>query len=185
MKNELLKLFMENDIQIDEDIFEYGYKILKTYLIFAVITLPLAAIFDVVTESFLFVALYTPLKKYIGGFHFNSPKLCTFFSIITTILMGVLIKYYRFENSIILFLIMICLIILSFFVGTSDHPNKRLSKIEKRTFTKYALIVENIYLLLLIVTVTLGYEIFTNTIIFSMLFSVGGSLIAYLINKYF
>lgn len=185
MKKTLNKLFIDNDIQIDEDVFDYGYKILKTYLMFIIITLPLSVIFDVVVESILFVIFYTPLKKYIGGFHFNSPKLCSIFSIITTLLMALIIKYYRFDNFTIILFIMISLIIVSFFVGTADHPNKRLSQHEKKTFTKYALIVESLYLLFLLINQVTKFEIFTNVILFSMAFSVGGVLLANLMDKYF
>ena len=149
MKEKLYYLFKENNIEIDKDIFEYGCKILKTYLIYFSFLIPIAYLLDVVFESIIFIFFYTPLKRYIGGFHFNTPKLCTLFSIFTTLIIAFASKNVAFENILPIYIITLFLFFVSFKIGTMDHPNKRLSTKEKKVYTKNALIIELIYLILI------------------------------------
>lgn len=184
MKDKLRVLFESNDIKIDNDIFDYGYNVLTNYFIFIAFLFPLSILFDVILESVLFVVFYTPLKKYIGGFHFDSPKLCTTFSIFTTLIMALLIKYLKIESLSFIILSIFVLFFLSFRTGTADHPNKRLTIKEKKYFTKKALMIEGIYLTTVIIFFKLNALILVKSIFLSIVFSVLGAILANFINKF-
>lgn len=58
------KSFLENNIYLDEDVFEYGTKILSRYLKFIFLTLVCSIILDSFFELILFLLFFIePLKQ--------------------------------------------------------------------------------------------------------------------------
>lgn len=147
MKNKLYELLKNNNIAIDEDVFYYGLSLLKKYFIFLIVTLFLSLYLNIFLEVLFFIILYIPLRRYVGGFHFNNSKICIFFSIVISIVACYISKQINFSiNTIVISYI--CLTILIIKYVPVDHKNKRLSSREKYYYKKKALIVNLLYFII-------------------------------------
>ncbi len=132
----LNKLVNEYHINIEYDIFHYGLTVFFNYLIFLLFVIPIALFLNILIETIFFILFYIPIRRYIGGFHFSKKFLCTIFSILVSILIPILAINFTVNNIILVYIIMLVTIVVTWLIGTIDHPNKRLSKREKQIFKK-------------------------------------------------
>ena len=80
MKNKIYTYLISNNVQIDQDVFDYGFSYFKKYIFYVFITIPFIIYFKLYLNVILFLVLFIPLRKYLGGYHFNNDVICILFS---------------------------------------------------------------------------------------------------------
>lgn len=152
MKNKEQKLFsilQNNNIKIEKDIFLYGYRIFTDYLLFSFITLPILIYNKCLKIAIIFIFLYSLLRKYIGGYHFNNRYLCIIISSLVTMFISIFINLFKF-NKWIVWIISCILIINTILFTPIDHKNKKLNFKEKKYYKKKAILIEIVYVIMLL-----------------------------------
>lgn len=135
MNKFIYKVLIKNNIILDEDVFYYGWSILKQYFIFFLITIPISIYCGIIFETLSFLAIYIPLRRYIGGFHFNRKYVCTIVSSIVTIFASFVSGKLQC-NYMLITLTNLLLITATYLIAPVDHVNKRLSSREKDIYKK-------------------------------------------------
>lgn len=172
-----------NNINIEYDVFCYGFSVLLNYLVFLAILVPLSIFLNIFFEAIFFIIAYIPIRRYIGGFHFSKNSLCTFFSVFFSVLIPSLSKYCEIRNIMIVYISIIFVFIISRFIGTVDHPNKRLTIKEKKIYTRKSIIIEIIYIIIALILFNMGKFKQSSLIIYSLLFCVIGIVMGRLFSE--
>lgn len=145
MNKKIYYFLIKNDINIDEDLFYYGWSIFMHYSIYLILTFLLSIYLNCCKLTIIFLLLYIPLRKYIGGFHFSNNVLCILFSIMVS-----LIFPYMSMNLIINFkvaiLLELFLLIETIFIAPIDHINKRLTMTQIQMYKRKSILIEFIYI---------------------------------------
>ena len=149
MNKFIYKVLIKNNIILDEDVFYYGWSILKQYFIFFLITIPISIYCGIIFETLSFLAIYIPLRRYIGGFHFNRKYVCTIVSSIVTIFASFVSGKLQC-NYMLITLTNLLLITATYLIDPVDHVNKRLSSREKDIYKKKSIKIEIFYFFLVI-----------------------------------
>lgn len=183
MKDKIYQLFIKNHISIDHDVFTYGLNVFKHYFVFLIFLIPLGIYFKILIKIILFLILYIPLRRFIGGFHFNNDYLCTFFSVICSFLIPYFSDQLIISNNFFIILSYTIMLLVTIKIGTVDHYNKKLSSKEKMIFKRKAILIEIIYCVLNEICLLLNIYYLANLILFTTTFSVFGILVAFLNNK--
>lgn len=183
MKNKIFQVFTDNNISIDYDVFTYGFNVFKHYFIFFIFLIPLGIYFNLLIKMILFIILYIPLRRFIGGFHFSKNYLCTLFSVLSSFMIPYFCDKLIISNSKFIILSYFIMFLLTIKIGTMDHHNKKLTAKEKITFKKKAILIEIMYCFLNIICLLLSEYYFSNLILLTSAFSVFGILIAFLSDK--
>ena len=166
---DLYSIFKKHKIEIDKDVFDYGYLILKNYCIVFILSLLFSFLFRTLPETFIFLFSFLCLRKYIGGFHFSNSFYCNFFSTLLLIVIPVLIKYFLFFDRIWIVLIALYSIIMFIILGPLDHPKKRINSKEKIKYKQKGLIIEFSISILALVCNFFGIELISNCVCASMI----------------
>lgn len=183
MKNKIYLAFQKNGVEIDKDVYGYGFNVLINYSIFLIVTIPLSLYLNVLWEVFLFIICYIPLRRYVGGFHFNKTQICLTFSIILPILFSITANHFEITNVLTILCIYLLMIYITYKIGVVDHPNKVLSEKEKAIYKKKSLIIEFIYMMITILCFITHLKMITNIIFITSLFSVFGIAVTQLYSK--
>lgn len=178
VQNILYKSLIKYGAHIELDVFSYGYTTFINYLLYVMITLPITLILGVTTKTLVFLLFFIPLRRYIGGYHFDSKILCLVFSVFFSIIIpyqaiwiGQIHIYFRFTTLLIM-------IIVTLMVKVVDHPNKRVSVKEKLIYTRKSLEIEILYSILILIIYNNFTYLYLNIAYFSMAFCIIGILIA-------
>lgn len=182
MKKYIYDLMNKNDIKIDYDVFEYGWINAKHYLIFLMITLPFVIYFNIISEFFIFILLYLLLRRYIGGFHFQSNFICILVSIFISISIPLLSKNIQFSNLSIIIVILLLSFLTIKFVPI-DHPNKRLSQKEKNLYKRKSILLELFFIIFLIYFKLQSYCFLISIIICIYIISIISLLLSIILNE--
>lgn len=86
IKKYIYKLLRTNNINIAEDVFYYGWTILKYYMIYFLITFPIVCYCHTIHYTVFFLVFYIPLRRYLGGFHFSNNIFCLLTSSLITVI---------------------------------------------------------------------------------------------------
>ena len=155
MNKFIYKVLIKNNIILDEDVFYYGWSILKQYFIFFLITIPISIYCGIIFETLSFLAIYIPLRRYIGGFHFNRKYVCTIVSSVVTIFASFISS--KLQCNLLL-------ISTTYLIAPVDHVNKRLSSQEKYIYKKKSIKIEIFYVFLVIFLFSFNRFNFINLI---------------------
>ena len=160
---------IENDIGVEEDIFNYGFLVLIRYLIYISIMLPLLITFGLVKPVFVFCISYFILRNHVGGIHVANPLLC----VLTTVFITILVPWIAANNIINSFrikCIMYTIIIFSIYIiKVADHPNKPLSSEEKNQHSKKAIVIILFEFLVFLFSYKNSSKLIFNEILFANL----------------
>ncbi len=143
----LYELLKNNNVKIEYDVFSYGIKVLKTYLLFSVLLFPWTIYLNIVIETVWFLVLFIPLRRYSGGIHFNESRYCLIFSVLFMIIIPLAISITSFSSISILLILGILSFYFTVKIGIIDHKNKRISISDKSTYSKKIFVLEFIYLI--------------------------------------
>ena len=94
----------------------YGLELFFTILLNDITVVFIGAVMHMTIEAIVFWLIYKALKKYTGGFHFDSSIICYLSTVLLSIILLFLVKYCRFNSfiySVIMLMDIGVLIILS------------------------------------------------------------------------
>lgn len=179
IKTHIYELLKSNNINIDEDLFYYGWSTLKYYTIYLLITIPLMYYYNIIRYTLFFLIFYIPLRRYIGGFHFSNNVFCLLLSSSITIISPIIACKYKID-----FFIGCCIFlslgIITYFTVPIAHPNKKIYDNEKKIYKKKAIKIEILYFLISIILTTFSKNIYVNLIFIIILISLISIIISYL-----
>jgi len=145
LKNSLIKV---EEIQI----YQFGVQLYMLKIIHILAMLMIAILLKSLTTGAVFILVYTALRKYAGGYHANSNKLCLLMSmtvIVTALILSSILSFIpQHFLHITLFLLSLLIIILA----PVDNKNKPLDSEEvsqyKKELIKTVIVVDVFYLVL-------------------------------------
>lgn len=172
LKNKLYSFLLNQGLEPEYDVFDYGYKILTKYLIFLTIVIPLSILLNNFSETILFLIVFITLRQYLGGIHIENSILCMMFSIIISLLIPQLAKVFNHFNILFLIGIFIIAEISILLLGPIDHKNKRLSNAEKKCFKKKSFFMIILYFCISCFLYFFEQDIYVNVILFTILLNV-------------
>lgn len=137
MKKSISTVLYEANSAYEIELYQYGIKIIKKYILFICLSLLLSSIIGNTIESIVFCIAFSLLRSYFGGIHFDNENICLAFSVLFTTLIPFIGSYY----SLSLLQSFTVLSIVVFLVAKPiDHKNKRLSLEEKFYYKKITLL---------------------------------------------
>lgn len=172
----------------DRDLFEYGFFLVLSQLIYSSICLILGLFFGCILECIIFYIAFNLLRKYSGGFHASTELRCFIISTLSIFCSVIFICKLEFIVSDIVFTMLLfitsAIIVILSPLDTNEKP---LSKDERKKYRKYSLIVLCILLIVCIVgfcyVKVLAYPILTAIILESIFLLLGKLKKIYLINR--
>ena len=142
------KLVEKNTISSEnKPIYQYGIQQGFTIVLNILTTFVIGLIFQMFIESFLFLAVYIPLRSFAGGVHAKTSNRCYVYSINMIIAALLVIKFFPFGIFICNCLSLISGVII-FLLAPVETANKKLDELEKQVFKKRARIILIIELLI-------------------------------------
>lgn len=138
--NKLYRLTKEYNINIEYDIFSYGFDILLKYLTVLIIVLIFTYINKTYWETIIFLTSFIYLRKYCGGFHLHSDIMCLTLSIVVSLIIPYLSTTF-FPNNIFNYFVISLFLIIFLKIGPQDCQNKQLSIKEKIHYKKLGICV--------------------------------------------
>lgn len=173
-KSLINSLISRNIIKAEEaDIYIYGLENALLNLFNILISASLSLLFHS-TGIYIFLLLtFIPLRRSAGGFHFNNPIVCMFFSqmclLIPQLIISHIVKYQKV--IIVLFIIFFPLLLFTTIKKRSIGSKKRYTDdflIKKHT--KKAIKIEILYFFLFIGLITFHQIEFASVILYVILF---------------
>lgn len=155
------KLTKCNYIQTeDKELYEYGIFLLMSRIIYAVFTVLVGIILGCFWESIIFYISFSVLRKYAGGFHALSEKRCLLFSTTSIIISLIFITFSEIYSIAVPGLVLAVFATITIFLWAPvDSKEKPLNNNEKKKFRKTALIISTMYLLGVVVTFIVDFNI--------------------------
>lgn len=149
------KLVEKNTISSEnKPIYQYGIQQGLTIGLNILTTFVVGLIFQMIFESFLFLAVYIPLRSFAGGIHAKTANRCYVYSTIMIIAVLLVIRFFPFG-----IIICSCLSLISgtiiFLLAPVETANKKLDELEAQIYKKRAriiLIIELIIQILIALT---------------------------------
>lgn len=169
MENRILKEIRKNGLFIEDDVYQYGMFILIHYLIYAIFSFIICLYLGCVKEMVIFCTSFSILRKYVGGFHFDNSKICTFFTIFFTTLFSFLASKIQINLFLFLFIIFFTRGLINK-TGCIDHKNKKLSYKEKNVYKNRAMKIITIYSIIGFITKLFGIIIVVNVLGIMLIF---------------
>lgn len=148
MKDKIYNYLMNNNIFLEKDVFEYGFDYFFSYFLYLVIVIPISILTDSFIEIVLFIILYIPIRKNIGGLHLKKRFHCLILSIITTLSIPILINHNIYLNIYYLLFPIILNMLLYLMYVPIDCKEKKLSKAEKKYYKTKSLVIHFIYFII-------------------------------------
>ena len=133
MKNKLYNYLKNNNVDIEKDVFDYGFALFYSYSIYILFIIPISIFNDSIIEVFLFILLYIPIRKNIGGLHLKNQYHCIILSIIVTLLTPYIRKYIPVNYYFATFIIVLNFLLYNRFVPV-DCKEKQLSDDEQKVY---------------------------------------------------
>lgn len=135
------KLVEKNTISSEnKPIYQYGIQQGFTIGLNILTTFVIGLVFKMIVESFLFLAVYIPLRSFAGGVHAKTANRCYVYSTIMIIAELLVIKFLPFG-----IFIGSCLSLISgaiiFLLAPVETENKKLDESEKQVYKKRARII--------------------------------------------
>lgn len=126
----------------EKELYEYGFFILLSQILYFVLTIILGVILNISFESIIFYVAFQFIRRYAGGYHAATETRCEILStlsIVASIGIIKLSKIYDFK-TILLFITLISMVLIFCFCPL-DTPEKPLSKKEFKYFRKISWII--------------------------------------------
>lgn len=136
----------------DKELFSYAIYSLLFGLLPIFIVVILGLVFGMLREGLLMIFPFMLIRKFSGGYHLNSPKLCVIISLTLLTLAMALLKVvtqggYMSFLTVIVFLSVICLCVFS----PVENSARMLTNTERRLFRTTACVLAVVSLLVYLV----------------------------------
>lgn len=163
----------------DTDLYEYSISIIKSYFFFCITVIAINIFF---THNYFLTIFYLlllfNLRRFCGGFHFESKELCYIFSVAITIIIPEYAKKISVSLILLIIIQLLCSILI-LFLPIIDNPHKFISAERKK---KYSLILKKHLVLYFFCTSLLSFfnEIeIVNIIFLTILITLISSILGY------
>ena len=148
MVNKLGKMLtnaLVNNAQVNEserELYEYGFFILISNVVYATFTLLIGVILKLFCESIIYYITFSLLRRYAGGFHATSESVCRIITILSIVCSLLIIKLCDTIDlkRIIILLTMVSVLTIYIFCPM-DTPDKPLNREEKYYYKKFSRII--------------------------------------------
>lgn len=151
-----------------ESVYSYGFEIILSTIVYAIIFLATALITSTLMTSLLFFVGFYLIRKFCGGYHASTYMKCHLMTA-TVHLIAIIFFHYFPHDAFYLFsivsLLVCCILILIF--APVDHKNKPFIKNEFRRFRKKSCIYCGIIVIILSIAVVLRSKCNNNIYLFS------------------
>ena len=145
--------------QKDLEIHRYGINKLIGLIFSLLICLVFGRLFHVLGASVVYWFAFFMLRTYAGGFHFASPQICFWISIlIDGFSLGIVSTLSATEHRLFLGATLMISSLVIYTIAPVETPNKPLDEMEKRIYGKRARIVLLVIVLLAVVFHLLAWE---------------------------
>lgn len=172
LKLKIYEKIQKSDIAIDQDLFDYGYDIFNDYVLFIVVSIIIALIFENMNELLMFCIVFVPLRKNLGGFHLKNKSNCFIVSILIVLITINIIKAIVIKSFTIFLAGYIFVFFITIWLGCQSHVNKPLNDSEKKAYKNKALFYEMLYFAIGLISIKVDrYDLFSSIFFTSLLCS--------------
>ena len=158
------KFIKHQNLQFDKvEIYQYGFFVLLSNLLFSIITIVIGIALDILLESVVFYFSFLIIRQFAGGYHATTETKCEIISVLSIFVCLVFVRFlksYDFRTPL-LFLTIVAAV-LTAVLCPLDTPEKPLSEKEFRYFRKIS------WIILFVITVTIVISYFFR---FNVLFA--------------
>ncbi|MBQ2967944.1 MAG: accessory gene regulator B family protein [Clostridia bacterium] len=118
-----------------QNIYSYGFEVLVSYFSYLAIAIIIAFATKTFIPSMIFVFSFSILRKYAGGAHANSYKLCHMLFSINHVAFVLFIKNFpvKYINVFTICILSLMLLVV-WLLAPIDHEHRRFNKAEQRFF---------------------------------------------------
>lgn len=140
----LVKYFLkQSNITDDEqDLYQYGFFVLLSQILYFIVTCIMGALFGIFFESIIFYVAFQFIRRYAGGYHASTETRCEIMSTLSILACIVVIKLsktYDFQFALLILSAVsaLCIAVLC----PLDTPEKPLSEKEFKYFRKISWLI--------------------------------------------
>lgn len=141
------------------EIYQYGFFVLYSNIIFLLITMLFGAVFGIFLQSIIFYAAFFSIRQYAGGYHASTETRCEIIStlsILACIFVIRLSKIYVFQTALLAISSVSAVCI--FALCPLDTPEKPLSDKEFKYFRKISWLILSVIIAVIIVSYVLRFK---------------------------
>lgn len=144
----------------DRELYQYGFFILMSQMLYFTITMVFGLLLGVFIESIVFYCSFQLIRRYAGGFHASTETSCGIMTTISLLISVVLIRVSLSVNLEISFLIAATFAAISICILCPlDTPEKQLSKSESNYYRKVSLCVLLLISVVIVISKTLKIKL--------------------------
>lgn len=135
----IVKCFLkQSDITDDEqDLYQYGFFILLSQILYLIIAIIIGALLGTVLESIIFYIAFQFIRRYAGGYHASTETRCEIMSTLSILACIIVIRLSRiYDFQTVLLIISSVSAVCIFVLCPLDTPEKPLSESEFKYFRK-------------------------------------------------
>ena len=142
----------------------YQYAIENFFLFLSTIVLAIGVglILRNVMQSIVLITPFMCLRKFSGGYHAKSLKICLLSSSLLMFLSLKLSMKIHCNQELIEITVLSAIILMVF--SPVENPNRVIERQEKKTYQKTVIVLTMVFLLLAIITYSFGLEAYTRSI---------------------
>lgn len=143
----------------DRELYNYGFFVIYTRLLFLLMTIIFGCLFNIVWESILMYFVFTLVRSYAGGVHASKESICLALTTLSIFVCVVAIRLLVIFDDTVTPLI--CLFLECFFIiilCPIDSIEKPLSKAEKKRYKVIVIIIVSVILCAIPILTLLGIK---------------------------
>lgn len=155
------KFVENNNIIYDKiSIYQYGFFVLYSNILFFIITSIIGAILSVFLQSVVFFFAFFLIRQFAGGYHAKTETRCEILSTLSILCCIVLIKLSKmYDIRIALLSISLVFAVLIFILCPLDTPEKSLNDKEYKYFRKISWIILSLIIVAIIVSFIFKFNV--------------------------
>ena len=155
LSSKISELLINRDVISSEnkELYDYGFFILLSQILYFIIALIFGIIFNVLLQSVVFYIAFQFIRKYAGGYHASTEGRCEIMSTLSILACIVMIWLSRsYDFSLLLFCISLVAVLVIALLCPLDAPEKPLSNKELKYFRKISWLILFIIAALIVVS---------------------------------
>lgn len=156
----------------------YGLELIVSAVINYSTIIAIGAIMNMTAEAVAFLIIYTTMRRYIGGFHFNSQIICYLSNFIVCPLVLCMIKYLYF-NAVVYTVIFTVLSVLLLRLAPIPAENKAIDEKEEKIYKMVSYFLIIIIAVIYIICLHFNFyaaKVITISVFMVSVFAIAGSL---------
>jgi accessory gene regulator B len=124
------------------EIYQYGFFVLFSNILFLFLTIILGAVLNVLLSSIVFYIAFFSIRQYAGGYHASTETRCEIFSTLSILACIVVIRLSKiYDFQAVLLILSAVSAVCIFALCPLDTPEKPLSEKEFRYFRKISWVI--------------------------------------------